>query len=74
MQKTAFGNPVLFLNQNAVHHRDLPGRTAKTQYRNPEPDPKGLAEADAVAGISFGCHFIRGNIDHARFALLVGQL
>ncbi len=31
MQKTAFGNPVPFLDQDAVHHRDLPCRTAKAQ-------------------------------------------
>ena len=74
MQKTALGNPVLFLDQNAVHHRDLPGRAAETQGRDPQPDPKGLAKADAVAGISLVVRRLAGgDIDHG-FALLVGQL
>jgi hypothetical protein len=34
VQKPAFGNPVLFLDQNAMHHGDLPGRPAETQQRH----------------------------------------
>jgi hypothetical protein len=48
MQKTTLGNPVLFLDQDAVHHGDLSRRAAKAQKRNPQPDPEGFAEADAV--------------------------
>jgi hypothetical protein len=72
MQEPPFGNPVFLLNENAVHHRDLAGRAAETQYGDPQPDPEGFAEADAVTGIGFGCLVHRGF--HYGFALLVGQL
>ncbi len=48
-------------------------RAAETQAGDPEPDPEGFAEADAVAGIRFRRRLVGGNIDHG-FALLVGQL
>src|SRR5258707_12599803 len=48
MQKTAFGHPVFYLDQDAVHHRDLPRRAAKAQHGNPQPDPKGLAECNSM--------------------------
>src|SRR2546429_9742894 len=54
MQKTAFGNPVLFLDQDAVHHRDLPCRAAKAQHRDPQPDPESLTEADAMTDLLIG--------------------
>jgi hypothetical protein len=39
VQKPAFGDPVFLLNQDTVHHCDLPGRPTKTQQRHPQPDP-----------------------------------
>lgn len=71
MQETAFGNPVLLLDQDAVHHRDLARGPAKAQGRDTEPDAKGFAEADAVTGIS--SRLIGAGVHHA-FTLLVGQL
>ena len=73
VQEPAFGNPVFFLDQDAMHHRDLSGRTAETQDGDPQPDPKGLTEADAVAGRSFGALLACHDSAHG-FALLVGQL
>ena len=76
MQKPALGDPVLFLDQDAVHHRDLPGRAAETQYGDPQPDPKGFAEADAVTEVA-ACAGLGRLVDrgiHYGFALLVGQL
>lgn len=71
MQKAALGDPVLLLDQDAVHHRDLARGPAKTQGRDTEPDAKGFTEADAVTGISF----CLGVTDiHYAFTLLVGQL
>ena len=72
MQEPALGNPVLLLDENAMHHRDLPGRAAKAQDGDPQPDPEGFAKADAVAGISFGGRV--GRRIHYGFALFVGQL
>ena len=74
MQKTAFRNPVLLLDQDAVHHRDLPRGAAEAQQRHPQPDPESLAKADAVAGISFVVRRLAGSDIHHGFALLVGQL
>ncbi|MGY3467899.1 hypothetical protein ACVW0I_004770 [Bradyrhizobium sp. LM6.11] len=71
MQEAAFGDPVLFLDQDAVHHRDLARGSAKTQAGDAEPDAKGFTEADAVTGIS-SC-FDSTSIHYA-FTLLVGQL
>ncbi len=56
-----------------MHHRDLSRGTAEAQNGDPEPDPEGLAEADAVAGISFGRGLVRSDVAHG-FTLLVGQL
>lgn len=71
MEEAAFRDPLLFLDQDAVHHRDLARGPAKTQAGDTEPDAKGFTEADAVTGISSG--FDRTRI-HQAFALLVGQL
>ena len=48
MQEPAFGNPPLFLHQNAVHDRDLPGWTAETQHRYAQPDAKRFAKRHTV--------------------------
>ena len=48
VQETAFGNPVLLLDEDAVHHRDLPRRAAEREQRDAEPDAKGFTKADAV--------------------------
>ena len=71
MQETALGDPVLLLDQDAMHHRDLARGPAKAQAGDPEPDAKRFVEADAVAGIS-SCLIATGI--HQAFALLVGQL
>ena len=71
MQETALRDPVLLLDQDAVHDRDLARGPAKTQAGDTEPDAKGFTEADAVTGIS-SC-FGRTGI-HQAFALFVGQL
>ena len=48
-----------------MHHRDLAGRTAEAQQRDPQPDPERLAEAHAVTGIGFGSPVsIRSDVDH----------
>ena len=76
MQKPALRDPVLFLDQDAVHHRDLPGRAAETQHGDPQPDPEGFTEADAVTEVAGGTGLGR-LVDrgiHYGFALLVGQL
>ena len=71
VQEPALGNPVLFLDQDAVHHRDLPGRPAEAQQRHLQPDPKGLAEADAVTGIRSSGLGIRSDVAHG--SALVGR-
>src|SRR5262245_56822698 len=43
MQKALLRDPALFFDEDAVHHRDLPGRSTKAQSRNPQPRPEGLA-------------------------------
>ncbi len=53
-----------------MHHRDLAGRAAEAQERDPQPDPERLAEADAVTGIGLLVH----RCVHHDFTLLVGQL
>ena len=76
MQEPALGDPVFFLDQDAVHHRDLPGRAAEAEHGDPKPDAESLTEADAVivclCGTGFG-GLVHGGI-HYDFALLVGQL
>ena len=42
MQEPALGDPVFFLDQDAVHHRDLPGRAAETQHARPAARPGRL--------------------------------
>ena len=44
VQKPLFAEPFLFLDQNAVHHRDLACRPAKAQEPDPRPDLCSLGE------------------------------
>src|SRR5262245_25523861 len=43
VQKTLLGDPALFFDEDAMHHRDLPGRSTKAEPGNPQPCPKSLA-------------------------------
>ena len=48
MQEPRLRHPASLLDQLAMHDRDLPGRSAEAQQRDPGPDADGFAEADAV--------------------------
>ena len=37
-------DPALLLHQDAVHHRDLPGRAAERERRDAQPHPESLAK------------------------------
>ena len=49
VQEPLLADPTLLLDQDAVHHRDLPGRTAEAQRRDPRPDPHRLGKRHALA-------------------------
>ena len=46
MQESLLTDPFQFIDQQAVHHRDLPGRPAKAEEADFQPDKKGPIEAD----------------------------
>ena len=71
MQEPALGDPLLLLDQDAVHDCDLPRGPAEGEQRHPQPDPERLSEADAVTGIS-SCFASGGRVHHAFFP--AGQL
>ena len=48
VQEPAFRNPALLLDEDPVHDGDLPGRSAKAEDRDAEPDDKCFAEGNAV--------------------------
>ena len=48
VQEPRLADPPLLVDEDAVHDRDLPGRPAERQRRDPEPDPHRLGERDAV--------------------------
>ena len=50
MQEPALRDPVLLLDEDAVHDRDLAGRAAEAEQGDPQPDAQRFAEADAVIG------------------------
>jgi hypothetical protein len=50
VQESLLADPAFLLDEDAVHHRDLPGRPAEAQQRNPRPDPNGLGQGDSMAG------------------------
>ena len=51
MQEPAFGDPLLFFNENAVHDRDLARGSAEAQRRDTKPDAKASPKRNAVTGI-----------------------
>ena len=48
MQKPRFADPFLLVDDDPVHDRDLPGRTAETERGHAQPDAEGFSERDAV--------------------------
>jgi hypothetical protein len=44
MKETRLADPAFFFDKDAVHDRDLSRRAAETQGRDPQPNPKRLAE------------------------------
>jgi len=48
-----FPDPLLLLDEDRVHHRDLTGGAAKTERRDPRPEAHRFAERNAV--IAGGC-------------------
>ena len=48
VQKPLLRDPALLLDQDAVHHGDLPGGTAEAQRRDPHPCPEGLVQGDPM--------------------------
>src|SRR3954453_697068 len=49
MQEPVLADPFLLVDDDPVHDRDLPGRTAEAKHGHAQPDPKGFTERDAVA-------------------------
>ena len=50
MQEALLADPALLLDEDAVHHRDLPGRAAEAVERDARPGPQRLAERHACPG------------------------
>jgi len=48
MEKAALADPAFFLDQVAVHDRDLPGGTAEAVQRHFDPKPKRLLEGNLL--------------------------
>ena len=48
VQKARFGNPAPFLDDDAMHDRDLAGRPAEAEQGDAQPDLERFAEADAM--------------------------
>ena len=44
VQETLFADPAFFIDQDAVHDGDLPGRAAKRQQADAQPGARGLGE------------------------------
>ena len=44
VQEPRLADPALLLDQDAVHHRDLPGGAAERESRDPRPGPHRLGE------------------------------
>ena len=77
VQKPLLGDPALLLDQDAVHHRDLPGGAAEAQRRDAHPGPERLAQADAMRwDLTFAAS--RGHrsviVHHQASGLALGQL
>ncbi len=73
LQEAVLADPLLLLDDDAMHHRDLSRRAAEAEDGHAQPDDQRFVERNAVAighGVLFrGC----GKLRHA-FTLLVGQL
>ena len=54
VEEAAFGYPVLLLDENAMHHRDLPSRSAEAENGDTHPHDERFAERDAVCVIRRG--------------------
>ena len=52
VKKPGVSDPAYLLDQDSVHHRDLPRRAAEAQRRDLDPHPEGLAEGNAMSGYS----------------------
>ncbi len=61
MQESAFRNPVLFLDQDAMHHRDLAGGAAEAEQCDAQPHPKCFGERNAVPVVAAGGGLIRAH-------------
>ena len=48
VQESLFADPALLLDQDAMHHRDLPGRPAEAKRSDPRPGPRRLGERNRV--------------------------
>ncbi len=48
VQEPVLAEPALLLDEDAMHHGDLPGRPAEGERGDPRPHPYGLGEGDAV--------------------------
>jgi hypothetical protein len=48
MQKARLGNPAFLIDQDAMHHRDLAGRTTEAEQCDAQPDAERLAQRDSV--------------------------
>jgi hypothetical protein len=54
MQEPLFRDPVLFLDDDPMHDRDLAGRPAEAQAGDPQPDAERLPQRHAVMRDRFG--------------------
>ena len=48
VQEPRFADPSLLLDEDAVHHRDLAGRTPEAQRGNAAPHTDGLTQGDPM--------------------------
>src|SRR5258707_815760 len=73
MQEAPLRDPILLLDEDAVHHRDLTGGPAEAKHCYAAPDGERFAEGNAVRVFGRCDLWIRSNVRHG-FGLLVGQL
>src|SRR5882757_1552507 len=73
MQEAPLRDPILLLDEDAVHHRDLTGGPAEAEHCYAAPDGERFAEGNAVRVFGRCDLWIRSNVRHG-LALLVGQL
>ena len=65
LQEAVLADPPLLLDDDAMHHRDLAGRSTERKRRDPRPHAHRLAEGNAVA-LAHGVAPHRGGA-HGRF-------